>query len=323
MDYSRFEGKRVLITGASGFIGSHLANALDTVGADVYVSRHYHEPPVGKVFQCDLANREQVLDMVYDVYPEYVFHLAAQAIVTEGENRAEETVNTNVGGTVNLLHALYQQSLNHPNLLHGVIVAASDKVYGRQEHLPYTEEMPLLGVRQVYEASKVCEDVLSQMAAWSWKLPIGISRFGNVYGPGDANISRIIPGTIKAYLDGVAPVIRSDGQAYRDYLFINDVVDGYLKFMSCMDRQNRTGRDPYIFNFGTGKFYRVLDVVAMISEYFPDGLAPDIQYGAIDEIRKQYVSGDRAKAVLGWKPQMSLRDGIAETVAWWKAGCHA
>lgn len=321
MDYSNFKDRRVLVTGASGFIGSHLANALSEAGADLYVTQHYHTPPCGKVFQCDLANRDQVIDLVWDIYPEFVFHMASQAIVINGESCAEETLNTNVGGAINLLHALYEYSRNGEIRLHGVIVAATDKVYGRQEHLPYTEEMPLLGTRQVYEASKVCEDVIAQMAAWSWKLPLGITRFGNVYGPGDVNISRIIPGTINSYLNDTPPIIRSDGQAYRDYIYIDDVVDGYLRLMNYVSSHPSAG--PQIFNFGTSKFSRVLDVVAMISEYFPKSPTPEIQYGAVDEIRKQYVSGKKAKQALGWEPETSLRDGIAQTVAWWKECYYA
>jgi CDP-glucose 4,6-dehydratase len=309
---SFYTGKRVLLTGASGFIGSHLAHRLVEDGAILFCTEHRTQVRDGLGVQCDLADMENVMRVVSEVQPEVVFHLAAQALVRSGENASYQTLTSNVVGTMNLLMALTAVGTDPQS----VVVASSDKSYGRHQRLPYDERDALLGTEQVYEASKVCTDVLAQMAAYSWKLPIGITRFGNVYGPGDRHMSRLIPGVMESFFLGEAPYIRSDGQHYRDYVFIDDVVDGYLRLGQWVARRFS---GPQIYNFGTGVPSRVLDVVALISEQFPNvSAAPHILNTASDEIPQQYVDSTKALQDLEWSAKVPLRKGIQITADWYK-----
>jgi CDP-glucose 4,6-dehydratase len=303
-------GKTVLVTGASGFIGKALCKHLMDIGAYVHVTEHDIKVPDGvfdELWPCDLRNLRDIMWVVKSTNPDFVFHLASQAIVADGEQESLYTVETNVMGTFNLLH-----SLTKIKDLHGVIVASTDKVYGRAS-VPYDEDTPLLGTHQVYEASKTCEDVLSQMAYYDWKLPIGITRFANVYGPGDIHPTRLIPHTISSYKSGAVPVIRSNGQHYRDFTYIDDAVSAYIKLAQYVPEHKDT---PNIFSFGTGNPARVVDVVAMISEHFPKSKPPKILHKGKQEIQKQYINPTKAFELLGWGAKTKLRDGIAETVKW-------
>ena len=305
--------KRILVTGASGFIGTALTNALTELGAIVGVTEHKTEVSAVcyEVYPCDLNSDINIFEVVNHFQPEIVFHLASQAIVTDGNINPMTTYKTNIMGSVNLF-----SSLLTVEELHGVIVASTDKVYGRQEDLPYKENFPLYGTKQIYETSKTCEDIIAQSYYHTYGLPIAITRFGNVYGPNDFHWSRIIPGTIWKFLENKTPVIRSNGQHYRDFIYIDDVVNGYIELAK--HRISKQSIEPMIYNFGTGIPSIVLDVVAMISEYFPDAKPPEIMYSAQDEIHQQYLDCEKAKQNLGWKPETKLREGIAKTVEWYK-----
>jgi len=313
MTDTMFTGKRVLISGASGFIGSHLAKSIQSMGGEV--SAIVHKTPVlnfDALYICDLVNLSDVIEIVNICKPDFVFHLAAQAIVSVGQEDARRTLDTNIIGSLNLLQALSMCS--HKPM--AVVCASTDKVFGRHKVLPYTEDFSLLGTRQVYETSKHCEDILAQMAAHSWGLPIGITRFGNVYGPGDFHFNRIVPETLKAFCTNSVLNIRSNGQHYRDFIYIDDVVDGYIALADFVAKHPQDA--PHIFNFGTGIPSRVLDIVSMIRENFPKSKNPNILWEAKDEINRQYVCADKAYESFGWKPQVKLRDGILTTVEWYK-----
>jgi CDP-glucose 4,6-dehydratase len=282
------------------------------LGAHVIAIQHNTRVADGafdEIAYCDLQDKLSVEFVVNEGQPEYVFHLASQAIVGEA---SEESFATNAMGTVNLLSSLRDSQMP----LHGVIVASTDKVYGRHKYLPYDEQFPLWGTEQIYETSKNCEDIIAQAYAHTFGLPIGITRFGNVYGPGDFHWSRIVPGTIAAYLRKSTPVIRSDGQFYRDYVYIDDVVSGYIKLAE--HRSRDINENPMIYNFGTGIPCRVLDLVGMISSHFTNAAAPEIMYEAKQEIEKQYVDSTKARNELDWIPQTKLVVGIQKTVDWYK-----
>jgi CDP-glucose 4,6-dehydratase len=316
-DLGFLDGKSVLITGASGFIGSHLAKKVREMGGYVHATwhvTHVKNENADEVCKCDLRNLDEVKLVVEKTKPDYVFHLASQAIVSDGENSPRFTLETNIMGTINLLGELASHIEEYPLL--AVVCASTDKVYGRHKSLPYHEGFSLLGTEQVYETSKNCEDILCQMAHTAWDVPIGITRFGNVYGPGDMNFTRIIPGTIQSLCDDKIPVIRSNGQHYRDFVYIDDVVDGYIKLAEYIAQTPL--QVPAIFNFGTGIPARVLDVVAMISDDFPNAKTANILYGADKEIHRQYVSSIKAEKELGWVAKTKLKQGIDLTVDWYK-----
>lgn len=247
---------------------------------------------------------------------ELVFHLGAQTIVGAAQRSPLTTFESNIKGTYNLLEACRL----HRDICKGVVIASSDKAYGEQPVLPYTEEMPLAG-RHPYEVSKSCADMLSQSYYHSYDLPVAIARCGNVYGGNDLNFSRIIPGTIRSLIRGERPVIRSDGTLVRDYVYVKDIVGAYLRLAECLDDERVIGE---AFNFSAQRPMNVLEVVGAIQELMEcEHLEPAVLAVATGEIKNQYLDASKARRVLEWRPQYSLDKGLKETIAWYTDFFHA
>ena len=241
---------------------------------------------------------------------ELVFHLGAQTIVGAAQRSPLATFESNIKGTYNLLEACRL----HSDICKGVVIASSDKAYGEQPVLPYTEEMSLAG-RQPYEVSKSCADMLAQSYYHTYGLPVAIARCGSVYGGNDLNFSRIIPGTIRSLIRGERPVIRSDGTFIRDYVYVKDIVGAYLRLAECLDDEGVVGE---AFNFSAERPMNVLEVVGAIQELMEcEHLEPAVLAVATGEIKNQYLDASRARRVLGWRPQYSLEKGLKETIAWY------
>jgi CDP-glucose 4,6-dehydratase len=194
-------------------------------------------------------------------------------------------------------------------------VASSDKAYGEQEQLPYTEEMPLVG-RQPYEVSKSCADLISQAYFHTYRLPVALARCGNIYGGGDLNWSRIVPGTIRSLLRGESPVLRSDGKFIRDYIYVKDVSSAYLRLAEGLSAPEIRGQS---FNFSPESQVTVLEIVNMIRRLAQrEHIQPTILNSAKGEIRNQYLSSAKAERLLHWKPAYDLERGLAETIRWYQ-----
>ena len=238
-----------------------------------------------------------------------IFHLGAQTIVGSANRSPIGTFESNIKGTWNLLEAARSSKL-----IERIIIASSDKAYGEQEKLPYTEDMPLKG-RHVYDVSKSCADLVAQSYYYTYGLPIGITRCGNFYGGGDLNFNRLIPGTTKSVLNNERPVIRSDGKYIRDYIYILDAVEAYLLLAEKLDNPAIRGT----FNFSNESQVTVLDVVKMILKLMNrEDLEPLILNEAKGEIKHQYLSAGKAREMLGWKPKYDLEKGLKETIEWYK-----
>jgi CDP-glucose 4,6-dehydratase len=221
-----------------------------------------------------------------------------------------KTFEANIRGTYNLLEACRI----HSGLVKRIVVASTDKAYGTQKVLPYTEAMSL-DARHSYDVSKSCADLISQAYHHTYGLPIGITRFGNVYGGGDWNLKRIVPGTILDLLRGKQPVLRSDGTPLRDYIFVEDVADGYLRLAEKLDDKAVVGQ---AFNFSNEKPVSVMEIVRTIQELLGrTDLTPIIQNTAKAEIQEQYLDATKAKTLLGWHPQTTLSEGLRKTIAWY------
>jgi CDP-glucose 4,6-dehydratase len=214
-----------------------------------------------------------------------------------------------VGGTWALLEACRRSPT-----VSQVVVASSDKAYGDYEALPYDEETPLRA-RHPYDASKAAADLIAQSYAASYRLPVAITRCGNFYGGGDLNWSRLVPGTIRSVLRGQRPIIRSDGNHVRDYLY---AADGAAASMLLAERLAETpDLRGQTFNFSNEVQLTVLELVETILALMDSDLNPDVCNNATNEIRHQYLSAAKARELLGWGPLFTLNEGLRQTVDWY------
>jgi CDP-glucose 4,6-dehydratase len=241
-----------------------------------------------------------------------VFHLAAQAIVGAALRNPLPTFEANVRGTYQLLEACRV----HAGLVKAVVVASSDKAYGDHDDLPYTEEHGLIG-RHPYDVSKSCTDLIATSYHHTYGLPVTIARCGNVYGGGDLNWSRFVPGTIRSLLRRERPVLRSDGTMVRDYFYVEDAVSAYLALAEQINRPGVTGG---AFNFSTEQPVTVNQIVTTVRDVMGvHDLPPVVLNTARAEIKAQSLSAAKARAVLGWSAGHDLSTGLAKTVEWYRA----
>lgn len=245
----------------------------------------------------------------YDI--KTVFHLAAQAIVGVANRNPISTFESNIQGTWCLLEACRRSPL-----VEQVVVASSDKAYGEQPVLPYTEDMPLLA-RNPYDMSKAATDMIAQSYAHTYGMNVAISRCGNFFGEGDFNWSRIVPGTVRSIIRGEAPVLRSDGTLIRDYFYVRDGAHAYRVLAEHLAANPEKIRGE-AFNFSTDKEVSVIDLTNLILRLMGSDLKPIIQNNAPNEILKQNLSSAKARKELGWTPQYTLEDGLKRTIAWYE-----
>lgn len=311
-----------LVTGATGMVGAALTRRLVDDGVPVVAfvldpdpqSELYRSGTVeavtvaaGRLEDLDALERAVVVHEVDTVY-----HLGAQTIVGAARRAPLLTFESNVRGTWNVLEACRR----HDDLVRRVVVASSDKAYGTVDELPYTEEMAV-GGSEPYEVSKACADLITQTYAAAYSLPTAIARCGNIYGPGDLNWSRIVPGTIRSLLADEQPVLRSDGTFVRDYLHVDDVVDGYLALAAAVG--DGTLAPGEACNFSDEAPLTVMELYeAMCKAAGRPGTEPNILNRAPGEIHDQWLSAAKARKMLGWQPRVGLDDGLARTVEWYR-----
>lgn len=316
-----WKGRQVFVTGATGFVGAWITHTLVASGARV-VCLVRDVDPHSLFFRGGIDKRAVLISgtlqdylLIERILRQYeidtCFHLAAEAIVPVAGGSPLSTFESNIKGTWHVLEAVRRAPA-----LQRLVVASSDKAYGLQPHLPYSEEYPLQG-RHPYDVSKSCADLLAQAYGEMYGLPVGITRCANIYGPGDMNWSRLIPGTIRSVLQGERPIIRSDGRYTRDYLYIADAIDAYLELALRLDDPAVRGQ---AFNFGHGLPVSVLDLVQKLIALGPNrDLVPLVTNTARGEIRDQFLSSDKAKRLLGWQARWSLEDGLTRTFRWYEA----
>jgi CDP-glucose 4,6-dehydratase len=309
-----------LVTGATGLVGGWLVPRLVGAGARVICLIRDWEPQSvllsGDLLQHITIVRGDVRDqpLLERVLGEYevdtVIHLAAQTIVGIANRNPVSTFETNIGGTWTLLEA----SRRSP-LVRQIVLASSDKAYGDQETLPYDESTPLQG-RHPYDVSKSCGDLIAQMYASTYGLPVTITRCGNFFGGGDRNFNRLVPGTIRSVLRGERPIIRSDGQYLRDFFYVEDGAAAYMLLAERLAEDR--GLAGAAFNFSNEIQLSVLELVRKILSLMGSPLEPDIRNEATGEIRSQFLSAEKARRLLGWKPTFSLEEGLRRTVEWYR-----
>jgi CDP-glucose 4,6-dehydratase len=314
-------GRKVLVTGGTGIVGSWLVKDLLAGGALVTALIRDADPQSElyrsgdderiSIVNGELENLWSLERAINDHEIDTVFHLAAQPIVGVAQRMPLQTFEANIRGTYNLLEACRI----HKSLVKRIVIASSDKAYGTQKNLPYTEDMPLQGIYP-YEVSKSCTDLISQSYFHSHQLPVTIARCGNIYGGGDLNWSRIVPGTIRSLFEGERPLVRSDGTFVRDYIFVKDVVSAYMSLAENLESKKLSGE---AFNFGPERPVTVMELVRLISSVMGSNLEPKILNTAEGEIHSQYLSSKKAEKLLGWAPSYTLEKGLEETVRWYRA----
>jgi CDP-glucose 4,6-dehydratase len=317
-----WDSKRVFVTGATGLVGAWLVKYLVEHGARV-VAYVRDRDPQSELFRGGLDGRIAIVNGALESYRDIerglveheidtVFHLAAQTIVGTARRSPLATFEANVRGTYNLLEACRVQA----HTVRRVVVASSDKAYGSADQLPYDETMPAAG-RFPYDVSKSCADLIAQSYFHTYELPVVVARCGNIYGGGDLNWSRIVPGTIHSLHRCEAPVIRSDGNYTRDYVYVKDAVRAYVAMAEALHRTCVAGE---AFNFGPARPYRVREIVDKLRCLMNcEELEPVVLSQAHGEIRDQFLDSAKAERVLGWKPQFTLEHGLEESIAWYRA----
>jgi len=317
---SYWKGKKVFVTGATGLMGSWLVKALMHEGADIVALVRDRVPKSmlvreGLIDQIttvsgDLESLPTLERAIAEYNPHTVFHLAAQPLVQVAKRDPVGTLRANVMGTWNVMEACRLTGRAH------VVVASSDKAYGATDNLPYRETHPLQG-RYPYDVSKSCTDLVAQMYAATYGVKTAIARCGNLFGGGDLNFDRTIPGLIKATLANERFVIRSDGQFVRDFLYVKDAAESYLILGQRLSEDNSISGEA--FNFSLEERLTVLEIVQMALRIMGrSDLDPVIQNIVTTEVREQYLDASKARERLGWKPKYSMEEGIRETVEWYR-----
>ena len=318
---SFWRGRSVFVTGATGLLGSWLAEELVERGAEVTCLVRDWVPRSRTVetgildrtnaVRGELEDYEVVLRTLNEYEIDSVFHLGAQTIVGTAARSPRSTFEGNVRGTWNVLDACREC----PKLVERVIVASSDKAYGVHEKLPYTEDAPLQG-RFPYDASKAAADLIAASYHHTYGVPLAITRCGNLFGGGDLNWNRLVPGTIRSALRGESPIVRSDGTLVRDYFYVKDAVAAYLALAERLPEDGFVGE---AYNFGNEAPTSVLELVKQISALVGgDVPEPTVLDEARHEIPHQYLDCTRAREALGWQPTYGLEAGLRETIAWYR-----
>ena len=306
--------KKIIVTGGTGFIGSHLVEELIKTGAKVLVidkivmpSSYFDKKELHKKVELALVNiadRDTIEYLFNTFQPQYVFHLAAEAIVSNAYLDPFNTFQTNVMGTVSILEAAKKIKVK------GIIVASSDKAYGKTKEA-YTEDSPLKGDHP-YDVSKSCTDLIAQTYYKTYGLPVVVTRFGNVYGEGDLHLDRIIPGICEAVIKKKSLLIRSDGKYVRDYIYVKDVIDGYLLLL-----KNIAKTQGNAYNFSSTDTCSVLDLVKKISKILHVKIDYQILNNAKNEIPYQHLD-DKKIRKLGWKSSGTIEEFLPQVLEWYR-----
>lgn len=313
---SILKGQNVLVTGATGLVGGHVTEKLLELGANVFAldivlkPKSYFETQklrdrVNLIMQ-DVRDLTKLKQLALKNNITYIFHLAAQALVPLAYEDPLLTLDTNILGTVNVLEVARQ----NPDIK-GVVVASSDKAYGKDCN-EAVESQALAGDHP-YDVSKSAGDLICTAYYKTYGVPVTVSRFANIFGPGDLNFDRIVPGTLEAIIGNKTLQIRSDGQFVRDYLYVKDVAGGYVLLAEQIEFTKGQA-----FNFSAGFNYSVTDLVQRISGALGQQCKYEILNTQKNEIPFQSLNFSKVQKVLGWHAKYTLEQGMAETFEWYK-----
>jgi len=313
-----WKNKKVLVTGYEGFLGSNLAKALINHEAVIIgVDKIKNRPKsvlknLRDKITCvkgDISNPKLVKNLINRYKPQVVFHLAAEAIVGEANEHPIRTFKSNIEGTWNILEASRDKKF-----IEAIVVASSDKAYGSHKVLPYKENAALKG-NHPYDVSKSCADLICYAYWNTYKVPVCVTRCGNIYGPGDSNFSRVTPDAICCALKNKQFIIRSDGKFTRDYVYVDDIVNGYIILAEKMKKLKLYGE---AFNFSDENPITVIEMIKKIYNLADKKTDHKILNQAKYEIKNQYLCSMKARRILNWKPKYALDEGLKKTIEWYK-----
>jgi CDP-glucose 4,6-dehydratase len=324
-------GKKILITGVNGFVGGNIAKKLVQLGAEVFGlvrTRTFNSflcyENVDKkisLVEGELSNLQLLSRIISEEEISIIFHLAAQVEVGVGLINPYLTFETNVRGTYTLMEA----ARLFPTTVEAIIVASSDKSYGEycKDKMPYKEDYPLIP-KYPYDTSKACADMIAQSYTSDvHQLPIIITRFSNIYGPGQLNFSALIPDSIRSALGYSKFIPRGDGSMMRDFLYIEDVVDLYIQIAESLSKDKKT-LSGQIFNAGSNDpktvkqiLEKVFTTTGDVGEY--NRILEDMKNKkTVGEIDCQFMDHEKVENYFGWTPQHSFNDGLLKTIDWYK-----
>ena len=311
--------KNILITGCTGLLGSWMAESLlksDITIKGVALNQDLDFLLKSKgllnefeIKYLDIADKTSVDDYLKNNNFDAIVHLAAQTQVIEAIEDPIRTFKSNIQGTWNLVDSAMRKNLP-------IVVASSDKAYGDSEILPYKENFPLNGIYP-YEFSKSATDMMCKTYRTTYNLPVTVLRCGNIYGGGDLNWDRLIPGVIKWLINNETPVLRSDGNYKRDWVYVEDVVNAYLKVTNALVENGLNVSDSY--NFSSTDYLSVMEVYEKISEiHLGKYVEPIIENKANLEIKDQYLSSEKIFNELGIKSEFEIDTALEMTINWYK-----
>lgn len=304
--------KNIAITGASGLLGSHLANQFVANGHEVFAlikdenSKSILSKDVTRIYG-DISNKSDIEYFIQKANPNYFVHLAAQTQAYDSLRYPYQTFYNNMVGTLNVLECLREFSL-----CEAIVVASSDKAYGELVGESYKEDHQLRGVYP-YDASKSATDLIANSYRVTYKMPVAITRACNIYGVGDYNPQRLIPGVVSAYLKKRTFTIRNQGLDLREYIHVSDVVSAYEHILRYVSAENEVGA----FNISSGDRHKTIEIFNLIQDIVGEKIDSKIVGGESLEIKRQFMDSSLLTQATGWTPKKSMIDCMNETISWY------
>ena len=304
--------RSIAITGATGLLGANLANSYVESGDQVFAlikdehSKSILSPSVIRVFG-DISRKSDIEYFIQKSNPNYFFHLAAQTQAYDSLKYPYQTFYNNIVGTLNVLECLREYGSAD-----AILVASSDKAYGELQGESYTEEHPLSGIYP-YDASKSATDLVSNSYRNTYAMPVVVTRACNIYGAGDYNRQRLIPGIVNAYMRDEEFIIRNSGKDLREYIHVDDVVNANRRIMDLARSKSQSSS----YNIASGDRYTTIQVFQLIERIIGKPIKHKILDSTSMEIKKQFMDSTRLNQATGWTPKNRFEAILPETVRWY------
>ena len=310
--------KNILVTGGFGLLGKPLVQKLVKLKHNVIILEKKSTDRVKflktrpqKIIAGDFLNKNLVGRIIKKYKINIIFHLGAITQVLDSLKNPYETHQVNVMGTINFLENI--RKINDKIIF---IYSSSDKAYGELDYRREYKETDRLQSIYPYDVSKSASDLICQSYSKTYSLTAGIVRCGNIYGPGDFNLKRLIPEVILSSIKNKKFTIRSNGKSTRDYVFVDDVVKAYI---SLMNKLIRFPNQIKIYNVSSKFNYSVIEIVNMILKIMDcSHLKPIILNSSKKEINFQRLNFSKIKKELNWRPQTDIKIGIRRTIEWYR-----